>query len=64
MKDKVITLEIDSGDERYQVADILIGNGYKVWQVKKCTRDMGGMAGSEYEYYLQAEKMANTEAVK
>lgn len=49
-------LEIEEEKDRRKVANILIRNGYKVWVVKKCTLDMGGMAGSTYKHYLFAEK--------
>lgn len=52
-----IKLKIEEGDDRREVANILMCNGYKVWINRTCTLDMGGMGGSKYEFNLFAEKM-------
>jgi hypothetical protein len=59
-----VILKIESGDDRREVANILISNGYMVWEERICTLDMGGMAGSEYEYHLHAQEIGKLTTVK
>lgn len=52
---KNIRIKMDTGEDSRQLVNILMHNGYKCWFDKNCTVDMGGMAGSQYEYFICAE---------